>query len=60
MSRIRIKCCDLDLIFDPAIVTLIFNLWSGLDENREVCEVDTWYGRWLEGICVQCHDVTLI
>ena len=42
--------CDLDLIFDLAVVTLTFKLFSGLYFGK-VKEVNSWQG--------QCHDVAL-
>ena len=35
--------CDLDLTFDPAVVTLTYKILSGLYlGNGKVWEVDTW------------------
>ena len=53
--------CDLDLTFDLAIVTLTYEIWSGLYHgNLKVQEVDTWYGHWLVCVDVKHHGVTLI
>ena len=47
--------CDLDLIFDLAVVTLTYKILSRLYlRNYKVWEVDTWYGHWLGSVGVQC------
>ena len=50
--------CDLDLTFDLAVVTLTFNVLSGLClGNCNMQEVDSCWGHWLS---VHHHGVTLI
>ena len=53
--------CDLELTFDPAVVTLKNKILSGLYlGNHKVLEVDPWYGHWLGGVGVHRRGVTLI
>ena len=53
--------CDHDLTFDLTVVTLTFEILSGIYcRNHKVWEVNTWRGHWLRGVGVQHHDVILI
>ena len=59
--RCSTSCCELDLTFDLAVLTLTLKILSGLYlRNRKVLEVDTLKEHWLEGVGVQHHGVTLI
>ena len=43
--RCATSLCDLDLTFDFAVLTLTYQILSGLYlRERKVYEVDTWYG----------------